>query len=165
MFLKIWPISVFPFEKHKKTQKFALIFYIWPVRRQNKHFFLLYCSFLSDIGWKSEFCASRMKHIEIFWQKMESWTEKCHLKSTKNQLCWELFQKKSALKQRSWALILLLLKNGFYSTDQSWISALLRFSVNEQRWIRTETALLSADNFWTRGDQCWNSVTSQTGIL
>ena len=77
----------------------------------------------------------------------------------KNQHCSELFQRKSAL----FSVDFVALKNWFFSADQSWISAVQRFSGIVQRWIRSQTALISSDNSWIKADQRSNPLRPQSG--
>ena len=102
------------------------------------------------MGWGSELCASKLRCFQKF-RKTGNWTKNCHSEAVKNQHCSSLFQRKSALFSPESALFqrksalkqrwILALKIFVFSAIQSWISAVQRFSGNEQRWNRPEIVL------------------------
>ena len=103
------------------------------------------------MGRKSELCASKLRYFQKFRKENEKWIKICYSESVENQRCSSLFQGKSALFSpesalfhRKLALIqrwFLALKIFVFSAVQSWISAVKRFSGNEQRWNRPEIIL------------------------
>ena len=131
-----------------------ILLYLLTVNRLNNCFLLIVSS--HQLDWKVEFWASNLRYIGIFRKK--SW-----------KLNWEMsswIQEKSALFSAVAEKIsadFAALKNRFFSADQNWFSAIQRFLGNVQCWIRLETALVSAINFWIRDDQRWNPLRAHPG--
>ena len=144
-----------------KIHKLKFWFNLRPVSQWTNEF-LLIPSF-HQLGWKAKFWASKLRYFEMFRKKMTIELKNVIPNRQKNQRRSELFRKKSVLKQRCLVLILLLWRLIFQRWSQlnQWCSEI---SGNVQRWIRTETSLVSADNFWIRGSQRWNPLRPQHGM-
>ena len=172
MLEKTWIISVFSLEYHQKTQKLDFMLYLWPVKKLKNSIFVFFFVVsteilipvsqnwgnLKDFGEKLKF---PLKNVGLNPQKTSA-NPSCF---RENQSCSSLFWRNWLLKQSCSALILLLWKIEFsWNSRISWISAVHRFSVNIQRWIRSETALVSADNFWITVDKRRIPLRPQPGM-
>ena len=129
--------------------KIELLIYLWHRKRLNNHS-LSFTSF-RIVGWDSKLCATTLNYFD---KSEKKWTWKMYSASDKKTL----FQKKSALKQRCSALILLLWKDEFWELMRAESSLLKDFLVMcnaesepEQRWLALiilQTERIIAEILW-----------------
>ena len=155
-FDKLNQISFFLLEQQQKTQTFV---FVLSLARKKIEQLNCCCSHLFA-NW-ADYMPQNWSTSKNFEKKFENVFKNCHSEVVKNQRYSALFQRKSPLKQRCSALILISENFRFQCCSEvsQCCSEFLARSDNEWRWNRPEIILNQ------RADQCWISLRFQPGLL